>query len=205
MSRLKLAYVILAAGGASRFGGCKQLAQIDFGKTLLERAIELSLFVATDEVHLVLGAYREQIISKLQLGQEQTYRSRVKIIVNEDWQLGIASSITAALNQLGDDSDGVCFLLADQVAIHSMQLRDLQLIWEQNPDKIVAAQYLDITGVPAIFPRKYFGDLQQLQGDTGAKSVLQKNRNNVIPFELEDARWDIDTERELSDWLVDSL
>ena len=38
-------------------------------------------------------------------------------------------------------------------------------------------------GVPAYFPREYFGELLQLRGDQGAKKVLQNHKPYILNHE----------------------
>ena len=54
-----------------------------------------------------------------------------------------------------------------------------------------------MVGAPAIFPRWCFGDLQQLQGDRGARAVLQRHMERVIRVTMPSAAIDIDTPEDL--------
>ena len=70
--------------------------------------------------------------------------------------------------------------LADQVAVTADDLRQLVSRWEQQPDRIVAAQYAGTIGVPAIFPAELFRELAELQGDRGARVVVSRHPERVI-------------------------
>ncbi|MEM6376749.1 MAG: nucleotidyltransferase family protein, partial [Bacteroidota bacterium] len=59
---------------------------------------------------------------------------------------------------------------------------------------IISAAYQDTLGVPAIFPKTYFQDLKMLQEQAGAKKIIKKYQNFVIPFPCPEAAFDIDTE-----------
>jgi CTP:molybdopterin cytidylyltransferase MocA len=64
-----IAGVVLAAGGASRFGSPKQLADLD-GLPLLQHAIDAALAVpALDPVVVVLGAEAERVRAAITLGR----------------------------------------------------------------------------------------------------------------------------------------
>ena len=57
--------LVLAAGGSSRFGSPKQLAEVD-GRPLLQHAVEAVAAVeAVDDVVVVLGADAESVASKV--------------------------------------------------------------------------------------------------------------------------------------------
>ncbi len=199
----RLAYVLLAAGSSKRFGSCKQLAEIDFKNTMLEHSLATALDFSPGEVFLVLGAYQEKILERLNIDE---HHSRIHLVLNNDWKNGLSSSIISALKAIDKKQyEGICILLADQVAINASQLKDMRELWYQSPDKIVAAKYRGILGAPAIFPKALIPNLYLLTGDTGARSVIEAHVKKSIGYDLEEARWDIDTEMQLSDYQIDSL
>ena len=57
-----------------------------------------------------------------------------------------------------------------------MEKPQVKIILQKNKTKIIASSYSKKSGVPAIFPKKYFKSLQLLKGDKGAKEFLQKLR-----------------------------
>lgn len=199
----RLAYILLAAGGSRRFGKCKQLATIDFKKTLLEHSLETALEVAPGEVSLILGAYIDDIMKTCAI---ETRFPRVSIIANNNWQQGVSTSIACGIGEIKDEAyDGVIILLADQISITARQLKDMRETWYKTPDKIVAAHYNEILGAPTIFPKQYFDSLLELQSDKGAQWLIEQEQHNVVPFHLAEAKHDIDTERQLNDWQIDTL
>lgn len=199
----RLAYILLAAGNSTRFGSCKQLAIIDFKRTLLEHTLEVALDVAPGELHLVLGANREAICESIDFEKDF---SRIHVVINHQWEEGMGTSIAAAIKELISSSyDGAMVLLGDQVAVTSEQLKQMRDRWYDNPQKIVAAKYNDIVGSPAIFPKTFFKSLSKLEGDVGAKVLIQNALNNVEPFLLDEAKRDIDTENQLNNWQIDML
>lgn len=199
----RLAYILLAAGGSRRFGKCKQLATIDFKKTLLEHSLEIALDVAPGEVELILGAYIDDILKACDI---ETRYPRVNVINNHDWQQGVATSLACGIQHIKDEAyDGAIILLADQISIAASQLKDMRETWYQTPEKIVAAHYNQILGAPTIFPKQYFDALLELQSDRGAQWLIEQEQHNTVPFPLAEAKHDIDTERQLNDWQIDAL
>jgi molybdenum cofactor cytidylyltransferase len=96
------------------------------------------------------------------------------------------------------DARGALIALADQVAVTADDLRRLVARWEQQPDRMVAAQYADTIGVPAIFPVDLFRELAELQGDRGARAVLARYPERVIGVPMPSAAQDVDTPADLS-------
>jgi molybdenum cofactor cytidylyltransferase len=181
--------VVLAAGASTRFGSPKQLVRVD-GRPLLHTVVARAVELAGHSVTVVLGAHAGELSALLR-------HSPASVIVNRDWQEGLASSIRAGVARVPSASDGVLLLLADQPHVTIEDLRRLAGAWRRQTDYIVAAQYASATGVPAIFPRTSFADLTALRGDRGARSVLQRNPDRVVRIPMPSAALDIDTPEDL--------
>ncbi len=69
----------------------------------------------------------------------------------------------------------------------------------------MAAKYADTCGAPVIFPRRYFGELRSLHGDTGAKSLLRRYIDEVYTVSMEEAAVDIDTQSDYESLLRRNL
>lgn len=181
--------VVLAAGGSTRFGSPKQLIRVQ-GHALLTRAVANAVEVAGHGVTVVLGAHAAELTSLLR-------HSSASVIVNREWQEGIASSIRAAVARLPAGCDGVLLTLADQAAVTVDDLARLIAAWRGNSRSIAAARYDGTTGVPAIFPRADFAALAALRGDRGARDLLRRNADRTTAVAVANASIDIDTPEDL--------
>ena len=76
-------------------------------------------------------------------------------------------------------------------------LRRLAGAWRRSPDSIVAAQYAGAVGVPAIFPRWCFRELNELRGDHGAQRLLSRHVDRLIRLPMPSAELDIDRPEDL--------
>jgi molybdenum cofactor cytidylyltransferase len=177
--------VILAAGKSARLGQPKQLLEWQ-NRTLLEHALSNAGMVFKDRVLVILGAEAKLIQSTINLVD-------ATVIVNRDWQTGMASSIRAAIQALPDSATAVMLMLCDQPLITAVQLQSLVNAWQASPAQIIASEYHQSIGVPAIFPASYFDQLLGLEGDKGAKSLLIKHQTDLIRILLPEAELDIDT------------
>ncbi len=183
--------MVLAAGSSSRFGSPKQLADIA-GRPMLARALDtVSQLQRQHAVTVVLGAHAERL-------EPLVRAAAAHVAFNPDHAEGMASSIRAGLARAPFGARGVLIALADQVAVTADDLRQLVTRWEQQPDRIVAAQYADTIGVPAIFPSFLFRELAELQGDRGARAVLLRHPERVIGVPMPSAAQDIDTPADLA-------
>lgn len=178
--------VILAAGCSRRLGHPKQLLPWQ-GQTLLESTIKKAQSVCHDHCLVVLGSHAEIIQASINL---QT----MHVVKNRLWSEGIASSIRAGIDALPDSAQAALFLLCDQPLIDSDQLATLEATWLRHPQRIIASEYHDQVGVPAVFPRRYFQELLALRGDQGAKRLLKQFATSVMTISLPEAFYDIDSE-----------
>ena len=182
--------ILLAAGSSSRFGSPKQLADVD-GRPMLARAVDTVIeLVGRDAMTVVLGAHAAHVEPLMR-------QASAPVAINPDYEQGIASSIRAGLACVPAGVRGVLIVLADQVAVTAEDLRGLAACWERQPDRIVAAQYDETTGAPAIFPSDLFPELAALQGDRGARALLSQHAERVIAVPMPSAALDVDTPADL--------
>jgi molybdenum cofactor cytidylyltransferase len=181
--------IVLAAGEGTRFGSAKQLACTG-GVPMLHSVLRCAIASVGDPITVVLGAYADTIAPTLD-------GMPVSIVVNSEWREGIASSIRIGLQRTADRCDGAMLLLGDQAAITSIDLQRLAAAWRRDPTVIVAAQYSNGCGVPAIFPRIRFKELAALRGDRGAKCLLEMPKRSIISVEMSNAALDVDTPLDL--------
>jgi molybdenum cofactor cytidylyltransferase len=181
--------VVLAAGASTRFGSPKQLARFH-GQTLLQRVVAVAGEVTATSITIVVGANAAEVVSTLPSG-------RAGVLVNREWQEGIASSLRAAVRALPGACDGVLVLLADQPLVGTAGLNRLTSVWRRQPKRIIASRYEGVIGVPAIFPRWCFNDLCALRGDQGARALIQRHIDHVTGMDHPEAGVDIDQPEDL--------
>jgi molybdenum cofactor cytidylyltransferase len=178
--------IILAAGSSSRLGKAKQNL-IYKGQTLLQRAIETANATVCRHIIVVLGANEEVIAQTIQ-------NQDVNIIINTNWQEGMASSIRIGimkLQQIAPKATSVILMLCDQPFVDTHLLNLLILTKPQTG--IIACSYNDTIGPPALFDERYFPELLSLKGQEGAKKLLLKYADAVITIPFAEGMIDIDT------------
>ncbi|MDZ7782084.1 MAG: nucleotidyltransferase family protein [Halioglobus sp.] len=180
----RLALVILAAGESRRFGAAKQLARID-GQPLLERVIDQCQKIRGADLHVALGARRDEIAARIDL-------TGVEVIHSPRWYEGIGSTIGSAVGGLQNHYEGILLLAGDQPLVGPDQLTPMILRWRQDCDLVCCAQYSGTLGIPTIFPRRLFPRLIALEGGHGAKKLLLEQEGNILTFAIPEAGVDID-------------
>lgn len=188
--------VVLAAGRSSRMGRAKQLAVVD-GAPMVVRATETALASAGASVIVVTGAYAPEVTVTLSPILESA-GDRLRLVHNADWATGQASSVRTAVMALPSYCQAALFLPTDQPFVPVALLDELIATWQRGA--ILVAPTIDgqPRGAPAIFDRTFWPELLTLEGDTGARPLLQRHRDQLITISTE-AAWlrDIDTPADL--------
>lgn len=156
-------------------GKTKQLLWFQ-NSTLLQNTISQGLVSKAKNVYCVLGANSETI-------KNQVTSNQVTFIDNVNWKEGLSSSIVAGINyvlSLENIPDAVLIMLADQPFVDSDYLDLLMDTYHAYSDRVIASDYGNKNGVPAIFPKKYFNSLLKLKGDKGAKTLLNSDDINIL-------------------------
>ncbi len=184
----KIAVVVLAAGNAKRLGRSKQL--LPWGNsTLLENVVKNVLTVDAHKIFVVLGAYSNEILEKINL-------SEAIVLINGKWQQGLGSSIASAITEIDNkypELNAVLLVLADQPFIGSIHLNAMIKLHLTEKESIIITRKEDYRGVPVLFPRKFFRELRLLSNDEGAKQIINRNKNCVKEVFSQDNIADIDT------------
>lgn len=194
--------LVLAAGGASRFGGCKQLADWQ-GQPLLANSIASARALDPARIFVIGGAFYSQLLQALpSLNAKLKKRTEraVELLEFPAWNLGVGNSLAFGVKHL-QNSNPVLVLLGDQPLISAQDLRNLYRVWSKDPEKIACASFANTLGVPAIFPAKYKARLYECRGDHGAKNLLQRYSDQVVPVAMPSAEFDVDTPADLTTYL----
>ena len=114
---------------------------------------------------------------------------------------GMAASIRAGIAALPNNIEAVMILPTDMPEIESQDLMHIAAHYQDIDGPILRACATDGTpGHPVLFPRRYFGDLSTLTGDTGARAVLTKAPVELISLPGQRATTDLDTPEAWSRW-----
>ena len=186
---VRVGVVVLAAGKASRMGASGQhklLAEFG-GVPLVRKTVETALGTGASVV-VVTGHRSGEIVKALQ-GLDMT------IADNPDFADGMASSLRKGLDAVDSQTGGVLVMLADMPAVTTDDLRAMmEAFIKANGEAVVRASYDGKRGNPVILPRETFAAIRNLEGDVGARFVIETSGLPVIDIELGPAaHLDLDT------------
>lgn len=189
------ALLLLAAGNSSRLGHPKQNLHIG-ESTLINHVLSQTANIPFSDRIVVLGAYAEDIA--------QTLHPSISTVYNMRWKEGMASSIRCGLERLivNNRSEQVMVLLSDQPLITAELLSRLLLEKKESNKKIVACDYGNVIGVPALFDQSLFSEMMMLEGTSGAKQLIKKHAGDVSTVPFPEGIVDIDTEEDYQAWLT---
>jgi molybdenum cofactor cytidylyltransferase len=120
------------------------------------------------------------------------------IVHNEESASGLASSIACGIKAVAPIADHALLLLADQPLITAGHLEDLISAAVSSANAIAATAFGKSVGPPVIFPQNCFAELLQLQGDQGARQLLEKYSDRLQILRFDDAAIDIDRPEDLA-------
>jgi len=197
----KIALLLMAAGSSSRLGQPKQLVEITetqkLPRSLLHRQVTMMDNICSStnaKAYCVLGFESETMITHI---GNCTSAQHLTLIDNADWSQGLSSSIAKGVNSLGCDVSAVLVFLVDQWQLSFEDLTTLIEQWKKHPECIHVASLNDSFSPPVIFPRRFFKELVELNGDEGAKKVIRDNIKHVKTIEMPAAFVDLDTPEQL--------
>jgi molybdenum cofactor cytidylyltransferase len=157
---------------------------------MLQHVLHTVLHNRDAPVVLVLGSGASLYLRELD-------EERIFLAINTEWERGMATSIKAGLKALLDklpDIESVIIMTCDQPYISGRVLDELVETQMNTGKPIVASSYGDTLGPPAIFSNKYFPQLLQLEGDTGARKIIMQHPEEVASVSFPEGNIDIDTQ-----------
>jgi nicotine blue oxidoreductase len=195
---MKLAGLVLAAGGASRLGRPKAEIVIG-GRRLVDLAIDSCIRAGLNPVVVVLGA---AWLTPMPLADSLDGDSpEIWLVENRDWATGMASSLQAGLAALLADSgiDAVVVTLVDTPSIVEQHLSRIGSAMGGGAAAAVAT-YEGKARTPVGLARSIWADVAATAaGDQGARGWLRSHSLLVTNVECADlGAWtDIDTPADL--------
>ncbi len=170
--------VLLAAGGARRFGAQK-LVQPLAGTPIVRLSAENLLAGGARSLTVVLG--REAAAVRAALSGLPA-----RFVVNRRYAAGLAGSLRAGIRALPPEAGGALVALGDQPDVRADVVAALLAAFRTGAGPIVAPSYRGFRGNPVLFHCSLFPELLRLRGDAGARTLLadRPDRVHLVPFEL---------------------
>ena len=170
--------ILLAAGQSKRMNGENKLIKEIHGIPLIKLSVKNILASSIDELIIVLG-HQKVIVEKLIDKNE-----KIKFVFNKDFESGIASSIKTGLNNLSEKTEAFFICLGDMPLINQDVYN--QLIRSRNNEEIIVPTYKGQQGNPILFSKSMKSIIISIEGDIGAKKILEQNKDKILKVKIDD-------------------
>ena len=183
--------VVLAAGKASRMGEGgphKLLAEFD-GVPLIRRSVMTAIGSQASSVVVVTG-HRKDALEAAVSGLNIT------TVHNPDYASGMASSLATGFSvEQARSADGILVMLADMPGVSTGDLDALIGAFRQSSGQsIIRAVSGGKRGNPVVLPKSLFDAVLRLEGDVGARHIIETSGVPVVDVDIGDAaHLDVDT------------
>ncbi len=162
----RIAALVLAAGRSRRMGARnKLLAHVD-GKPMVAHAARQAAASHAEPVIVVTGHEHEDVESALS-------GLAVQCVHNPDYAAGLSTSLHRGLGGVPAEADGVLVCLGDMPRVSAAVID--RLIAAFNPVEgraICVPTWQGERGNPVLFARRFFPEMQDIAGDTGARHLI---------------------------------
>jgi CTP:molybdopterin cytidylyltransferase MocA len=175
--------IVLAAGASRRMRRPKLELELG-GKTLIERSVQNLLDASVDRVRLVVPP-----------GSALASMKDLDVIRNPNRDEGLSSSLRAGLRGLPKKTRVVLVALADKPLVKPETIKKLLDVFEEGGAKVVYPVYRGEQGHPVLWDAALVDELSRVEGDRGAKSMLEAHRSEALAVPVDDVGvcFDIDT------------
>lgn len=186
----EIAAIILAAGLSSRFEAGPEETKLVVplcGKPLVRHVAEAALASRARPIFVVTGHAAAQV--------EAALKNRdLSFISNPDYRTGLASSLKAGIAALPETVAGALILLADMPCVSVSLIDRLIQAFEESaraPLAVVPVR-AGLRGNPALISRYLFDAIKRLEGDRGARALLEAAGKDVLECSVDDEAIEID-------------
>ncbi|MGE5525294.1 MAG: nucleotidyltransferase family protein [Rhodospirillaceae bacterium] len=181
--------ILLAAGRGTRFGEDKLAHPMSDGLPIAAHAAR-NLQAAGLHVTAVVRPHDEHV-GRLLEGEG------CEVSVCPDAALGMGHSLAHGVRQTAD-AGGWIVALADMPAIRPATIERVAYALTSGAG-IAAPEFDGERGHPVGFAARHYGELIALSGDTGARSIMQRHRADVVLIGCDDPGvvYDIDRKSDL--------
>jgi len=178
----RFAAILLAAGESTRMGSLKQLLPWD-GATLIGWQVEQLLSAGADDVVVVLGHEADQIRPAV---------PTARIVLNESYLEGRASSLRCGAEAVSDATDAVLILSVDQPR-PSWLSRLLIDRWRQTRAPIVSPRFPRRFGHPVLVAGALLPVLRAVTEETlGLRAVIDRHLAEADAIHVANEKVDVD-------------
>jgi len=188
----EIAVLILAAGRGSRFGAPGDAGKLtaDLQGVPLVRHVALAALASTARPVLIVTGHNAPGVRAALEGLDLNF------IDNPSYGQGLSVSLKLGLAALPETTRGAVVLLGDMPLISDSLINRLALEFfsaEVEPLAVVPV-HLGRRGNPVVLGRGLFQQVSEIDGDKGARVLIDRLRSGVIECDVDDGAIGIDVD-----------
>lgn len=149
------------------------------GKPMLEDVLDALRQTKVDRIVVVLGANEKEV-------KEQVKFQREEVVFNPRYAEGMSRSLKAGLAAAGEEADAAIVVLGDQPLLSPATVNKMVDAYLDSRAPVVVPVYHGIRGNPVLFGKTLFPRIMTIHGDSGAKAILEENKDSMLEVEVED-------------------
>lgn len=192
----RIAALVLAAGRSLRMGADNKLLMEIEGVPMVARVASAALGSKAGRVVVVTGHEADAI-------QAALADRDITFVHNPGYADGLATSLATGLKALADHMDGAVICLGDMPRIGATVIDSLIDAFDPAEGRAICLpSYRGRRGNPVLWARRYFAEMQSIEGDTGARGLLRQYENAVheVPWDDDSVLRDVDTLKDVARW-----
>lgn len=173
--------VVLAAGESKRMGKKKEVLPVA-GEPMVRVVVRKLLSAkGIDEVVVVLGHRADEVGGALSSIADE----RIELVGNRRYAEGMGTSLALGASACSWGTDAIVVALADAPFFRVEDVEALTAAHAKGA-RIAVPVFAGRRGHPVLFDGNYRDRLEALSGDTGAKRILESEKDAVREVELDD-------------------
>jgi molybdenum cofactor cytidylyltransferase len=182
--------VVLAAGESLRMKKSKMLLPYK-GKTIIEKVIDNITYSEIDNIIVVLGAYKDEILKVI-----EPYR--ISHCYNDIYREGMLTSVKCGFSSLPQQFGAAVIFLGDQPMISQGVINTITEAFKKSGKGIIVPVFNNTRGHPVLISRKYSDEIKKTDNSSGLRHLIKKFETDVLEVSVNSSEIlrDIDTEED---------
>ena len=119
-----------------------------------------------------------------------TKNNKIKFVFNKDFSNGIASSIKVGLKKISKQTESFFICLADMPNVNKNIYNNMIKFKKSN--EIIIPTYKGQQGNPVLFSILMKDIIMNIDGDVGAKKIIEMNKDKIFNLETNDINVTVD-------------
>jgi molybdenum cofactor cytidylyltransferase len=194
----RVAAVVLAAGLGRRMGGANKLLERVGEVPIVTRVVDALLESQAAPIYVVVGHAADEV-------QGALWGRPVRFVLNPNFEEGLGASLRVGIGAVlahEPQSDGALVALGDMPFLRPTHVNQLIAAFEpRGRFSVCVPVHERKRGHPVLWASRHFPELLKLEGDVGARGLMEAHADAVLAVPIDDSaiHTDVDTAEMLAE------